>query len=64
MMAPLASAVYEGIVRHRRHGPRPHDLRYRVTQLYLDLEELEALALSPSAWCGRPASRCQSTGPR
>jgi DUF1365 family protein len=35
-----ASAVYEGIVRHRRHGPRPHDFRYRVAQLYLDLDEL------------------------
>ncbi len=41
MKQPLASAVYEGIVRHRRHGPRPHELSYRVAQLYLDLDELD-----------------------
>jgi DUF1365 family protein len=50
MMAPLASAVYEGIVRHRRHGPRPHDLRYRVTQLYLDLEELDQVFAQRWFW--------------
>jgi hypothetical protein len=37
----LASAVYEGIVRHRRHSPQPHAFRYRMAQLYLDLEEIE-----------------------
>jgi DUF1365 family protein len=38
---PLASAVYEGVVRHRRHSPQPHAFRYRMAQLYLDLEEIE-----------------------
>lgn len=38
---PLASAVYEGRVRHRRFAPRPHDFDYRMAQLYLDLDELE-----------------------
>ncbi|MFD0737778.1 DUF1365 domain-containing protein [Lysobacter koreensis] len=38
---PLASAVYEGTVRHRRHGPRPHAFEYRMAQLYLDLDELD-----------------------
>ena len=37
----LRSAVYEGWVRHRRHSPRPHDFRYRMFQLYLDLAELD-----------------------
>jgi len=37
----LASAVYEGVVRHRRHSPQPHVFRYRMAQLYLDLEEIE-----------------------
>lgn len=41
MNAPLASAVYEGWVRHRRHAPRPHAFRYRMAQLYLDLDELD-----------------------
>ncbi|MDE2138413.1 MAG: DUF1365 family protein [Gammaproteobacteria bacterium] len=38
---PLASAVYEGWVRHRRHAPHPHAFRYRIAQLYLDLAELD-----------------------
>lgn len=36
-----ASAVYEGVVRHRRHAPHPNAFKYRVAQLYLDLEEVE-----------------------
>ncbi len=39
----LASAVYEGTVRHRRHSPRPHAFSYRMAQLYLDLDEVDAL---------------------
>jgi DUF1365 family protein len=34
------SAVYEGVVSHRRLGPRPHHFQYRLCQLYLDLDEL------------------------
>jgi uncharacterized protein len=41
MSAPLASAVYEGVVRHRRHAPHPHAFRYRMAQLYLDLDEID-----------------------
>ncbi|MBC7989009.1 MAG: DUF1365 domain-containing protein [Luteimonas sp.] len=39
--ALLASAVYEGTVRHRRHVPRPHAFQYRMAQLYLDLDEVD-----------------------
>jgi DUF1365 family protein len=35
-----ASAVYEGVVTHRRHTPHPHAFSYRMTQLYLDLDEI------------------------
>lgn len=41
MSSPLASAVYEGIVRHRRYEPRAHAFSYRMAQLYLDLNELD-----------------------
>jgi uncharacterized protein len=41
MNAPFASAVYEGTVRHRRHAPHPHAFRYRMAQLYLDLDEID-----------------------
>ncbi len=37
------SAIYTGWVRHRRHLPHPHGFRYRLFQVYLDLEELPRL---------------------
>jgi uncharacterized protein len=40
-MTALVSAVYEGVVRHRRHLPYPHSFSYRMAQLYLDLDELD-----------------------
>ncbi|MDR7069260.1 DUF1365 family protein [Pseudoxanthomonas japonensis] len=50
MKASLASAVYEGWVRHRRHAPRPHAFRYRMAQLYLDLDELEQVFARRWLW--------------
>ncbi|MBS0367140.1 MAG: DUF1365 domain-containing protein [Proteobacteria bacterium] len=41
--AELASAVYEGTIRHLRYTPRRHEFRYRIAQLYLDLDELDRL---------------------
>lgn len=43
MSAAPASAVYEGRVRHRRHAPHAHAFDYRMAQLYIDLDELDAL---------------------
>jgi DUF1365 family protein len=37
---PLASAVYEGTVRHRRFEPIKHEFSYRLFLMYLDLGEL------------------------
>ncbi|HET7649281.1 MAG TPA: DUF1365 domain-containing protein [Gammaproteobacteria bacterium] len=42
-MNTLASAVYEGTVRHRRFAPHAHAFEYRVAQLYLDLDEIDSL---------------------
>lgn len=49
----LASAVYEGAVRHRRHHPRPHEFSYRMAQLYLDLDEVDALFDARWLWSSR-----------
>jgi DUF1365 family protein len=38
-----ASCIYEGWVRHRRHGAKGHQLRAKLFMLYLDLDELPAL---------------------
>jgi uncharacterized protein len=46
----LSSAVYEGVVEHRRHAPHPHAFRYRVAQLYLDLDELERVFANRWLW--------------
>lgn len=50
MSTTLASAVYEGEVHHHRHLPRPHAFRYRIAQLYLDLDELEQVFAHRLLW--------------
>ena len=37
------SAIYEGLVRHRRFRPRPNMFQYRLFFMFLDLQELPAL---------------------
>jgi DUF1365 family protein len=51
--APLASALYEGRVRHRRHAPRPHAFDYAMAQLYLDLGEVERVFADRWCWSTR-----------
>jgi uncharacterized protein len=46
----LASAVYEGRVRHRRHHPVAHAFGYRMAQLYLDLNEVEQVLAPRWLW--------------
>ena len=46
----LGSAVYEGIVRHRRNVPRPHVFSYRMSQLFLDLDELDQVFRDRALW--------------
>ncbi len=36
----MHSAIYEGVVRHRRFEPVAHALSYRMYMMYLDLDEL------------------------
>lgn len=46
----LASAVYEGRVTHRRHAPHAHAFSYRMAQLYLDLDEVDAVFRQHWLW--------------
>jgi uncharacterized protein len=51
----FASAVYEGVVRHRRYAPRAHAFSYRMAQLYLDLDEVDRVFRDRWLWSvGRP----------
>jgi DUF1365 family protein len=49
----LASAVYEGTVRHRRSAPTAHRFQYRLFMMYLDLAELPELFDSIPLWSAR-----------
>jgi DUF1365 family protein len=46
---PVHSAIYEGIVTHARAQPA-HDFRYRVSMVYLDLAELDAVFARSRLW--------------
>lgn len=47
---PQASAVYEGVVRHRRLGPHPHTFDYKMAQVYLDLDEIDRVFARRWLW--------------
>ncbi|MFW6010000.1 MAG: DUF1365 family protein, partial [Actinomycetota bacterium] len=44
MSDPLASCLYVGAVRHRRHRPTSHAFSYRTYHALLDVDELPRLA--------------------
>lgn len=48
--APLASAIYEGVVRHRRLAPHAHAFDYKMAQMYLDLDEVDTLFARHWLW--------------
>jgi len=48
-----ASAIYEGVVAHRRREPREHAFQYRVAMMYLDLGELPELFDGHPLWSAR-----------
>lgn len=51
--APLHSAIYEGVVRHRRLRPHAHRFEYRIAQLYLDLSEIDRVFAGRWLWSAR-----------
>ncbi len=58
------SAIYEGWVRHRRTKPHEHSFRYRMFQLYLDLDELPTLFAKRWLWSLDRANLAQIPAPR
>jgi DUF1365 family protein len=49
----MRSAVYEGVVTHRRHAPVAHEFRYRVAMPYVDLDEVDELCSRHPFWSAR-----------
>jgi DUF1365 family protein len=48
-----ASCVYEGTIRHRRHEPVRHELRYPIALLFLDFDELPEVFDGHPLWSAR-----------
>ncbi len=46
----MQSALYRGIVEHRRHGPSANRFRKRVGMAYLDLDELDRVFEGCRGW--------------
>lgn len=52
----MHSALYTGLVRHRRFRPRAHAFAYRLFMLYIDLDEVDVLFRGRLLWSAhRPA---------
>jgi hypothetical protein len=49
----MNSAIYTGVVQHRRRRPAPHRFRFRLFMVYLDLEELPAALDGRWLWSAR-----------
>jgi DUF1365 family protein len=49
----MNSAVYRGVIRHRRRGPVPHGFRYHLFMVYLDLAELPRVFAGRWFWSAR-----------
>lgn len=50
MSEKLASAIYTGVVRHRRFAPRKHDFTYNVYMMYIDLSEIDTVLEKSPFW--------------
>ncbi|MEM7255678.1 MAG: DUF1365 family protein, partial [Pseudomonadota bacterium] len=49
----MHSRIYEGTVVHRRFQPVAHRFRYRLFQMYLDLDEVDELFAKRWFWSSR-----------
>ncbi len=52
----LASAIYEGVVRHRRMTPREHSFEFALFMVYLDLAEMDRVFSMTRWWSMRRMS--------
>lgn len=53
---PLASAIYEGVVRHRRLSPREHAFSFPLFMIYLDLAEVDRVFSLTRWWSATRAA--------
>lgn len=46
----MHSAIYKGLLRHRRFIPHSHEFSYQIFMLYLDLDEIDMVLSKSSLW--------------
>ena len=46
----MHTCIYEGQVRHRRNTPTPHNFKYKLFYMYLDLDELDKVFRNRWFW--------------
>ena len=56
MAVNLHSAIYKGLLRHRRYSPRTNAFCYHVFMMYLDLDELDQVLKLSRWWSHAPWS--------
>jgi DUF1365 family protein len=49
----MKSAIYTGILHHRRTAPKVHDFKYQLALFYLDLDELDSVFSVPFFFSNR-----------
>jgi uncharacterized protein len=52
----MHSALYTGLLRHRRFAPRGHQFSYRLFMMYVDLAELDDIFRGRWLWSARRAA--------
>jgi uncharacterized protein len=55
----MKSRIYQGLLRHRRLLPRPHEFQYRVYMPYICLAELPELFAAKRFWSARGPALAQ-----
>ena len=50
----MHSAIYKGLLRHRRFIPVDHKFSYKVFMLYLDLDEIDEVLSKTRFWSRKP----------
>lgn len=49
----MNSAIYKGVLRHRRFAPTQHEFTYSIFMMFLDLDELDSVFSKTFLWSSR-----------
>ena len=49
----MNSAIYQGIVRHKRYSPQPHEFSYKIFMPFIDLQDIDQFFQQSLLWSNR-----------